>query len=235
MPRGRRLATSSPRGGWPPWDAIVGAAAIGCHCLRWCRRRLRSHYASAGALRRDDLSDLRARVRRRTRDDLASPSGVGREHAMVTDEWIARRRHQRSEPRKQLERRHQSMLRPTAMEVLDPIRDATVTKHPEPLERERRTRPVPAEPLTPPIIFPGNAHAGVDVEAFMLCGHAVRRKRVACPPGDSALSTSWASSHWLGPDRAGRAGQRRGRHARRSSIGSFIEFAATLTPATSPV
>ncbi len=47
------------------------------------------------------------------------------------------------------------------------------------------------------------------------CGHAVRRKRVACPPGDSTFSTSWAVSHWLGPDRASRAGQRRGRQARR--------------------
>ena len=54
----------------------VAAPAMGGHCLRGCRRRLRSHYASAGALRRDDLSDLRARVHRRTRDDLASPSGV---------------------------------------------------------------------------------------------------------------------------------------------------------------
>ena len=277
------------------------------------------------------------------------------------------------------------MLRPTATEALDPIRDAAVTKHPEPLERELRTRPIPAEPLTPPISLRGNSHAGVDVEAFMLdcasfadgsfrrrlpddgdfarelgrarlrsaklegkreypltyrhggqnaidqvrggvghappcaaraeaaeltgegdekivtariavraheavsedtaaeivaklgfnvarercavalarmgeerlevlahervedrlrravgsirgreCGHAVRRKRVACPPGDSTSSTSWAVSHWLGPDRASRAGQLRGRQARRRSIGSFIELAATLTPATSP-
>jgi len=99
MPRGRRLASSSPRGGWPPWDSI-------CRCG--------GHRMS-----------LPSRV------PTATPLGL-------------RRRHQRSGPRKQLERRHQSMLRPTAMEVLDPIRDAAVTKPPEPLERERRTRPVSA-------------------------------------------------------------------------------------------
>ena len=60
------------------------------------------------------------------------------------------------------------MLRPTSTELLDPIGDAATGKHPESLERERRTCPISAKPLTTRIIFGSDADARVEIESFML-------------------------------------------------------------------
>ena len=105
---------------------------------------------------------------RRAGHDLASPGGVGREHTVIAHERIARWRYQRCKSRQQLDGRHHPVLRSTSTELLDTIGDAATGKHPESLERERRTRPISAEPLATSIVFGSDADARVEIEPFIL-------------------------------------------------------------------
>ncbi len=71
---------------------------------------------------------------------------------------------------RELERRHHAILRPPAAKLLDSVGDAATGNHPESVEREWRTCPVPAQSFATQIIFGSDSNAGVEVEAFMLDG-----------------------------------------------------------------
>ena len=113
-------------------------------------RRCRVPATDAVAFLRAGRDPPRARNRRRRfraawlRDDRRSPRRLGREHAVVADERIARRRNERGEACEELEPRHHAMLGASAPGILDPVGDSPSGEPAETVEREGRARTVGA-------------------------------------------------------------------------------------------
>lgn len=76
-------------------------------------------------------------------------------------------RHERGEPRQELDRRHHAE-RAAAAGVPDAVRHAPVSKHGEPLEREAGPRAVARKPLAALAVVRLGAHGGVHVEPVEL-------------------------------------------------------------------
>ena len=101
--------------------------------------------------------------------DRATPFGVHREDAVVSHERIPRRRHQRGQPRQELDRRHHAVRAATAC-VLHAVRDAAVAEHAEAFESKARTSAVADEALATFVIVGFNAHRGLEVETVAFGG-----------------------------------------------------------------
>jgi hypothetical protein len=107
---------------------------------------------------------------------------------VVAEEWMPRRRYQRSDSREQLDRGECAVGRPFAG-VLDRVGDAAVGQHREPLEREGRPRAVADQLLARDVVVSADADGGVEVEA-------VEQRRLAVLPGGGlvVIVTSRAAS-----------------------------------------
>ncbi|AKU97293.1 hypothetical protein AKJ09_03957 [Labilithrix luteola] len=83
------------------------------------------------------------------------------------------------------------MLRPSACERLDSIRDAATRKDSQSIERKRRPRPVPAQPLPPPIILGSDADGGVQIESCVLERAAFADWSIQVTPDGVPRSVRW--------------------------------------------
>ena len=88
---------------------------------------------------------------------------------MISNEWISRRRHQRGQPRKQLDRRHHP-VRDAVAGVLHAVRDAAVAEQDEPIKGEARPSAVADEALAPLAVVGLDADRRLEVEAVALGG-----------------------------------------------------------------
>lgn len=86
---------------------------------------------------------------------------------MKSDEGIPRRRNERGEAREQFEQRHHAMFGSRAG-VLHPIRDASVGETTEPVQSERRARPVTEQALAAEVVSSRDVDPGVEIPSFVL-------------------------------------------------------------------
>ena len=110
----------------------------------------------------------------RPKDHGLSPRGARRQHTVVADERIPRRRNERREAREELERRQDEHLRAPTARLLDSVADASAGERSELLERKRRARAVATESLATEIVVRLDVHARVKIEPFMI--HCVVRR-----------------------------------------------------------
>jgi hypothetical protein len=125
----------------------------------------------------------------RPRDHGLSPRGARRQHTVVADERIPRRRNERREACEELERRQDEHLRAPTARLLDSVADASAGERSESLERKRRARAVATESLATQIVVRLDVHARVKIEPFEI--HCVVR---GCRSREDLLSVFFVAA-----------------------------------------
>ncbi len=134
-----------------------GNAVLACDLRRLRPQRLLRHPRRSLRRRRDGV--------RRGRHDPSPHLGVRREHAVVPQAVNPRRRYQRREPGQELVGPEEEEQR-SAARTLHPVDEPALLALREPLQRERRSQEVAAEPLAPVTIVAVDPDAGVQREAI---------------------------------------------------------------------
>jgi hypothetical protein len=104
--------------------------------------------------------------------DVFAPGRSRREHAVHPREREPRRRQNRCDPGKQLERRHDAVLGAPRTGVLHAEGEAPIGKTTESRERHRRTCPIAEEAFASGVVARGDMDPCVKVEVFVLGGRA---------------------------------------------------------------
>lgn len=114
----------------------------------------------------------------RRRHDLAAPLRGRTEYSVETDDVRARRRHERREAAKQLDRLQLQLLAAVGERALHSDREAPIWQLGKPILRQRRPRAVAAQPSQPLPIVGVQVDTGVQREAFEVGGVLLRDRGV---------------------------------------------------------